>query len=213
MPMSPNPSGNDAGSTGMNGHTDMVDRKLTPQQILRRKAAGEPLHPDEIPERHRRIISVLLNNSIGALIRVANMFSQRGFNLESVAVGETEDPSISRMTVVTLGNRRQVGQVIRQLNNLVDTLHVVDLTDEEFVERELCLIKVRYTPESRPEIIDYVKIFKGKVIDITHATMTFEITGPTKKINAFVEMMRPHGIEEVMRSGRIALRRALVHGG
>ncbi|HEX7071429.1 MAG TPA: acetolactate synthase small subunit [Rhodothermales bacterium] len=188
-------------------------KPYTPQQLLRKKKFGEPLTPDDHEQVNRHVITVLLENSIGALNRVANMFSQRGFNLESVAVGETDDPGVARITLVTTGNDRIVAQVIRQLNNLIDTLIVEDLTDEEFVERELCLLKVRYNPETRGEIMSNNDIFRGKVIDITPDTMTFELTGPTKKINAFVAMMQPYGIVEVARSGRVAMRRSLIYGG
>jgi acetolactate synthase-1/3 small subunit len=187
---------------------------LTPQQIFRKQAAGEPIQPGEEEQVHRHVITVLLENSIGALNRVANMFSARGFNLESVAVGETDDANTSRMTLVTTGNDRIIGQVIRQLNNLVDTLVVDDLTQSEYVERELCLLKVSYSTDTRAELMDIVDIFRGKVVNITPETMTFELTGPTTKINAFVGMMRPHGIVEVARSGRVAMRRnmAFEHG-
>ena len=188
-------------------------KPLTPQQLLRKKKFGEPLTADDAEQVHRHIITVLVNNSIGALNRIANMFSQRGFNLESVAVGETDDAGVARMTLVTTGNDRIIGQVIRQLNNLIDTLSVEDLTSEEHVERELCLLKVRYTSDTRAEIMSNNDIFRGKVIDITAETLTFELTGPTKKINAFVAMMQPFGIQEVARSGRVAMRRALVYGG
>ncbi len=187
-------------------------KPLTPQQLLRKKKFGEPLTPDDREQVNRHVVTVLLENSIGALNRVANMFSQRGFNLESVSVGETDDPSVARITLVTTGSDRIIGQVIRQLNNLIDTLMVEDLTDEEYVERELCLLKVRYDAESRAEIMSNSDIFRGKVIDITPDTISFELTGPAKKINAFVAMMRPYGIVEVARSGRVAMRRALVYG-
>jgi acetolactate synthase I/III small subunit len=190
----------------------MATKTLTPQQIIRRKAAGEPIHHDDVELIQRHIITVLLENSIGALNRVSNMFSQRGFNLESVSVGETDDATISRLTLVTTGNARIIGQVLRQLVNLVDTLKVEDLTTEEYVERELCLIKVRYTTTNRPEIMDTVTIFRGKVVDITPDSMTFEVTGPAKKINALIGLMRPYGIQEVARSGRVAMRRSLVYG-
>ncbi|HET6567912.1 MAG TPA: acetolactate synthase small subunit [Rhodothermales bacterium] len=191
----------------------MAVKTLTPQQILRKQKSGEPTNPGEPEQIHRHVISVLVENSIGALNRVANMFSQRGFNLESVAIGETDDAGVSRMTLVTTGNDRIIGQVLRQLNNLIDTLRVEDLTAEEYVERELCLIKVRYTSENRSEIMDLAtNVFLGKVVDITHDTMTFELTGPTKKINAFVGLMRHHGIVEVARSGRVAMRRSLIFG-
>lgn len=187
-------------------------KPYTPQQLLRKKKFGEPLTADDREQVHKHVITVLLENSIGALNRIANMFSQRGFNLESVSVGETDDPGVARITLVTTGNDRLIGQVIRQLNNLIDTLIVEDLTDEEYVERELCLLKVRFHPETRAEIMSNSDIFRGKVIDITSDTLTFELTGPTKKINAFVAMMQPYGIVEVARSGRVAMRRSLVYG-
>ncbi len=190
----------------------MITLDLTPQQIVRKQKAGEPVHPDDPAQTHRHVITVLVENSIGALNRIANMFSQRGFNLESVAVGETEDGTVARMTLATTGNDRIIGQVLRQLDNLIDTLEVDDLTGQEHVERELCLVRVRYSQENRAELMDMGNVFGGKVIDMTHATITFELTGPTTKINAFVGLMRPHGIVEVARSGRVAMRRDLVFG-
>lgn len=190
----------------------MATKTLTPQQILRKQKSGEPTNPGEPEQVHRHVISVLVENSIGALNRVANMFSQRGFNLESVAIGETDDAGVSRMTLVTTGNDRIIRQVLRQLNNLIDTLRVEDLTEEEYVERELCLIKVHYTAETRPEIMDTATVFLGKVVDITHDSMTIELTGPAKKINAFVGLVRHHGIIEIARSGRVAMRRSLIFG-
>ena len=182
---------------------------LTSQQIIRKKAAGEPIEPDEAAMVHKHTITVLVENSIGAFIRVVNMFSARGFNLESVAVGETDDPTISRMNIVTTGNDRIIAQVLRQLNRLIDTIDVDDVTGSDFVERELCLLKVNYTKENRAEIMDVATtIFRGKVVDITTDTITFELTGPTQKIDAFVNLMRPHGIVEVARSGRVAMRRS-----
>lgn len=185
---------------------------LTPQQIIRRKAQGEPIDPEERKREHRHIIAVLVENSIGALNRVINLFSARGFNLESVTVGETDDATISRMTIVTTGDDRIIAQVNRQLNRLVDVLQVEDLTSSEVVERELCLLKVRYNSENRSEMMDTLEIFRGKVVDVTTETMTFELTGPSKKINAFIGMMRSHGIEEIARSGRVAMRRSLQFG-
>lgn len=185
---------------------------LTPQQIIRKKAQGEPIYPDEAKREHRHIIAVLVENTIGALNRVINLFSARGFNLESVAVGETDEPSISRMTIVTTGDDRIIAQVNRQLERLVDVLEVKDLTERANVERELCLLKIEYTSENRSELMDTLEIFRGKVVDVTAETMTFELTGPTKKINAFIGMMRPHGIVEIARSGRVAMQRSLQFG-
>ncbi len=190
----------------------MPSTTLTPQQIIRKNAAGEPLSPDEPKRVSRHIIAVLVENSIGALNRIVNMFSARGFNLESVAVGETDDPTVSRLTIVTTGDDRIIAQVNRQLNRLVDVLDVQDLTDQEYVERELCLLKVAYSQENRSELMGTLEIFRGKVVDVTTETMTFELTGPTKKINAFIGMMKPHGIKEIARSGRVAMCRALQFG-
>ena len=166
----------------------MALKDLTPQQVLRKRHSGEPMFPDENPQVHRHVISVLLENHDGALNRVVSMFSARGFNLESVAVGETEDPSISRLTLVTTGNDRIIAQVNRQLNRLIDTLEVMDMSAEPHVERELCVLKVSYTSENRAEIMDTVEIFRGKAIDINSDTMIFEVTGPWRKINAFVDL-------------------------
>ena len=185
---------------------------LTPQQIIRKKAQGEPIYPDETKQENRHIIAVLVENTIGALNRVINLFSARGFNLESVAVGETDDPSVSRMTIVTTGDDRIIAQVNRQLERLVDVLESTDLTEVEYVERELCLLKVNYTSENRSELMDTLEIFRGKVVDVTAETMTFELTGPTKKLNAFIGMMRSHDIVEIARSGRVAMRRSLQFG-
>lgn len=185
---------------------------LTEQQVLRKKMFGEPVHEDDTDEAQRHLIAVHIKNTIGALNRVANMFSARGFNLESVAVGKSDEDGVARMTLATIGNDRIIAQVIRQLDGLVDTLEVEDLTDAEHVERELCLLKMRYTDGNRAEIMNTLDIFQGTVVDVKPGTMTFELTGPTKKINAFLGMMRSHEIVEVARSGRVAMRRPLYYG-
>lgn len=188
------------------------EETITRQQIRRKRKFGEPILPEEENEtdqEHRHILAVELENTIGALNRVTNLFSARGFNLESVAVGETEDPSVARLTLVTVGNDRIVAQITRQLDGLVNTLDVTDLTDAEHVERELCLLKVRYTSETRSEVLDIKDIFRGRVVNVTPETMILEVTGPNKKINAFIGMMQSHGIEEVARSGQVAMHRAL----
>ncbi len=180
---------------------------LTPQQIKRKKAAGEPIEPGEDELIRQHTITVLVENSIGSLIRVINMFAARGFNIESITVGPTDDLTVSRMHIVTTGNQRIIAQILRQLSRLVDTIEVEDLTGINFVERELCLVKVQYTPQSRAEIMDVNTVFRGKVVDITPNAFTFELTGPTPKIDAFINMMRPHQIMEVARSGRVAMQR------
>ena len=181
---------------------------LTPQQLIRKRAAGEPVEPGGPPQSQQHIINVLVENSMGALIRVVNMFSARGFNLDSVTVGVTEDSTISRMCIVTRGNDRVISQIIRQLNRLVDTIAVYDVTGTDFVERELCMIKVRCTGEKRSEVLQINEIFRGRVVDVTPDILALEIVGPTKKVDAFVNLMSTHGIEEVARSGRVAMQRA-----
>ena len=181
---------------------------LTPQQLIRKRAAGEPVEPGAPPQIHQHIINVLLENSMGALIRVVNMFSARGFNLDSVTVGVTDDPTISRLCIVTRGNDRVISQILRQLNRLVDTIEVDDVTGTDFVERELCMIKIRCSGEKRSEVLQINEIFRGRVVDVTPDILALEIVGPTKKVDAFVNLMRTHGIVEVARSGRVAMQRA-----
>jgi acetolactate synthase-1/3 small subunit len=159
---------------------------------------------------HRHVIIVLAENTIGALNRVVNLFSQRGFNLESLSVGETADPTVSRMTIVTTGNDRIIGQVLRQLDNLVDTRLVDDVTTIDYVERELSLVKVACDASNRGALMELVNIFRGKVVNITHDDLTFELTGPTTKINAFIGMLGEYRLLELARSGRVAMRRDLV---
>lgn len=189
-----------------------IPRQATAQQLFRKSTAGEPLHDGDEALQHTHVITVVVENSLGAFNRVSNLFSARGFNLHSVAVGVTEDPALSRMTIVTSGNDRIIGQVVNQLKKLIDTREVVDLTDLPYVERELCLVNVRYTKDTRAELMDVIEIFRGKVVNITPDSMTVELTGPTKKVNAFVALMAPMGIVEVARSGCIAMHRELVYG-
>jgi acetolactate synthase-1/3 small subunit len=190
-------------------HPTAAPPALTPQQLFRKQAAGEGLSPDEPDAAHRHVIVVTMENTIGALNRVANLFSARGFSLESVSVGITESQT-ARMTLVTTGNDRIIGQVLQQLNNLVDTLHVDDVTEEAHVERELCLVKVAASAAERPALTGVADIFRANVVNITPDSMTFEVTGPPTKINAFIGMMREYDVREVARSGRVAMRRHLV---
>jgi acetolactate synthase-1/3 small subunit len=158
----------------------------------------------------KHTISLLLENKFGALNRVAGMFSAKGYNLESITVGPTEDSSVSRMTIVTKGDDAIIEQIIKQLNKLIDTLKVVDLTYESFMERELALIKIATTPENRSEIMQVVEIFQGKIIDISHKTITVEATGSGQKVDAIIKMLKPFHIKEIARTGRVALKREFV---
>jgi len=152
-------------------------------------------------------ISVLVVNRFGVLSRISGLFSGRGFNIESLNVAETNDPDISRMTIVTIGDDAKVEQITKQLNKLVDVIKVVDLTNENYVDRELILVKMNAEPRVREEILRVVEIFRAKVVDVSASTYTIEITGNQSKIDGFLDLLRPLGIKEIVRSGRIAVSR------
>lgn len=155
----------------------------------------------------KRTISVLVENTFGAFDRVATMFSGKGFNIHSISIGQTEIPEVSRMTIVTEGDNQILDQVTKQLNRLIDTIKVVDLSNEAKTVRELALIKVNYESSSLDEIKNLSDIFRGKVVDINNKTVTLEITGPPEKIEAAVNVFVPFGIKEMARSGTVALKR------
>ena len=155
----------------------------------------------------KRTISVLVENTFGAFDRVATMFSGKGFNIHSISIGQTEIPEVSRMTIVTEGDNQILDQVTKQLNRLIDTIKVVDLSSEAKTVRELALIKVNYESSSLDEIKNLSDIFRGKVVDINNKTVTLEITGPPEKIEAAVNVFIPFGIKEMARSGTVALKR------
>lgn len=156
----------------------------------------------------RHTISVLVSNEFGVLSRIAGLFSGRGFNIESLSVAETLDPDVSRMTIVTTGDDNVLEQVNKHLNKLVNVLKVHDFTGEAHIERELALIKVNLTVENRSEILSIADIFRAKVVDVAAKSYTVEITGDEEKINAITELMRPFGIKEIVRTGRIAMARS-----
>ena len=149
----------------------------------------------------RHIISVLLENETGALSRVSGLFSQRGFNIESLTVAQTNDPGLSRMTIVSTGNDRVLEQIVKQLNKLIEIVKVSDLTSQDHVERELMLVKVCPTNKDELEIKQLVDIFSCKIVDVTEKTYTIEISGKTKKINAFLNALDSAIIMEVSRTG------------
>jgi len=156
----------------------------------------------------KHTISVLVENHFGVLARVSGMFSARGYNIDSLCVGETEDPTASRMTVVVRGDDRVLEQIVKQLNKLVEVIEVRDLTRESYVERELVMIKVAAEGARRSEITDIANIFRAKVVDISAGAITVEVTGSQGKVQAFIDMMRPFGIRELVRTGRIAIARS-----
>lgn len=155
----------------------------------------------------RHTLSALLVNQPGVLAKVTTLFSGRGFNIESLSVAETLDPSISRMTIVTRGNSQVIEQVTKQLNKLVDVIKVVDLFDTDYVDREMILIKVTAEPSSRAEILRIADIFRGKIVDVTPKSYTIEVTGDEGKIRAIITLLKPLGIKEVVRTGRVAISR------
>lgn len=155
----------------------------------------------------RHTISVLVENKFGVLSRVAGLFSGRGFNIESLSVGETLDPQVSLMTIVTSGDDQIVEQITKQLNRLIDVIKVIDFMEIDHVEREMILVKVAPKKEDRQDVLRLAEIFRGKVVDSGPMTYTVEITGDEKKINAFVELMKPYGIKEFVRTGRVAIAR------
>lgn len=156
----------------------------------------------------RHIISVLVENHFGVLARVSGLFSARGYNIDSLCVAETGDPSISRMTVVVQGDERVLEQIVKQLNKLVETIEVRDLTCEDHVERELLLIKVQAGPEQRSEIIEISTIFLAKVVDLGRDAMIVEVTGSSGKVTAFLDMLQPFGILDMVRTGKVAMGRS-----
>jgi acetolactate synthase-1/3 small subunit len=158
-------------------------------------------------EPRKHTISVLVENRFGVLSRVAGLFSARGYNIESLSVGETLDPAVSRMTLVVTGDEFVIEQVMKQLHKLIDVIKVSDLTDDSHVERELVLLRVNAEPQHRAEILRTVDIFRAKVIDVTQISFILEATGDTGKIEALIELLRPMGIQEIVRTGRVAIAR------
>jgi acetolactate synthase-1/3 small subunit len=153
-------------------------------------------------------ISVLVENHFGVLARISGLFSARGYNIDSLCVGETEDPTTSRMTVVVHGDDRVVDQIVNQLNKLVEVIEVVDLTKRTFVERELVMVKIAADKQARTELLEIATIFRAKVVDVSSNSLSLECTGSEAKLRAFIDMMRPYGIVELARTGRIALARS-----
>lgn len=153
-------------------------------------------------------ISVLVENQFGVLARISGLFSARGYNIDSLCVGTTQDPTVSRMTVVVQGDDRVLTQIINQLERLVEVIEVLDLTKERFVERELVLMKTAADSKRRTELLEIVNIFRAKVVDISADSTTIEVTGSDEKLRAFIDMMRPFNIKELARTGKIALARS-----
>jgi len=158
-------------------------------------------------EPRKHTIAILVENKFGVLSRVAGLFSARGYNIESLSVGETLDPTVSRMTIVVRGDEFVIEQVTKQLHKLIDVIKVSDLTDDSHVERELVLVRVNAEPQQRAEILRTADIFRAKVIDVTAVSFVLEATGDEAKIEALIELLRPMGIQELVRTGKVAIAR------
>jgi acetolactate synthase-1/3 small subunit len=158
-------------------------------------------------EQERHILSILVDNQAGVLSRIAGLFSSRGFNIESLCVAETTDPLISRIVLVTVGDMYIVEQIKKQLNKLINVIKVMDFTGTKFVQREMALIKVRAKPEQRAEILRIVDIFRSRVVDVSAEYFTIEVTGVGDKVAAFLRLLKPFDIKEIVKTGAIALAR------
>jgi acetolactate synthase I/III small subunit len=156
---------------------------------------------------HRHTLSVLVENKPGVLTRIAGMFARRGYNIHSLAVGPTEDERVSRLTLVVGTEAVQLEQIIKQLNKLVNVLKIVELDEEAAIEREMQLVKVNADPAIRSQIIEIAEVFRAKIVDVDHDSITIEVAGNPGKLEAIVELLQPYGIRELVRSGTIALAR------
>ncbi len=155
----------------------------------------------------RHVISALVQNQPGVLAHVASMFAARGFNIDSLVVGRTEDSSLSRMTIVVVGDDRVLEQVRKQLAKVVPVVKVRDFTNVASVDRDLMLIRVHASSEKRPQVVDLVNLFRGRVVDVARSSLIVELAGPEDKLEAFIDLVRPYGIQELARTGVIAMQR------
>ena len=155
----------------------------------------------------KHVISAIVQNESGVLAHVASMFAARGYNIDSLVVGRTEDPTLSRMTIVVVGDDRILEQVRKQLEKLITTIRVRDFTTGEYVERDLMLVRVHTLPEKRAEVLALVDLFRGKVVDVSRSSVMVELAGAEEKVEAFLDLVRPYGIRELARTGVIAMQR------
>src|ERR1041384_5242445 len=160
---------------------------------------------DEASMRHT--LSVLVENKFGVLTRISGLFSGRGFNIDTLNVAPTQDPTQSRMTVVVKGDDTVLEQITKQLNKLVEVIKVQDFRDGEYVDRELVLVKIGVDTKSRPEVMQICDIFRAKIVDVAHKALTVELTGNESKIGAFLELMEAFGIRDITRTGKVAIDR------
>jgi acetolactate synthase-1/3 small subunit len=156
----------------------------------------------------RHTLSVLVENKFGVLSRVAGLFSGRGYNIESLCVAPTMDPTVSQMTIVTTGDDAVIEQVCKQLNKLIDVIKVWDVTGKNYIDREMVMVRVTARKDNRDEILRIVQIFEGKVVDVGDNTITLEANGDETKMETLLNMLKPHGVRELVRTGRVAMIRA-----
>ncbi|MFO1422346.1 MAG: acetolactate synthase small subunit [Candidatus Competibacteraceae bacterium] len=156
---------------------------------------------------NRHLISILMENEAGALSRVANLFSARGYNIESLTVAPTDDPTLSRLTLATCGNEQIIEQIVKQLNKLIDVVKLIDLSETDAIERELMLVKTKASGEQRAEMMRLAEIFGGRILDVTEATYTIELTGAGNKLDNFLRAVEKDAILEVVRSGATGIAR------
>jgi acetolactate synthase I/III small subunit len=155
----------------------------------------------------KHVLAILVENKPGVLARIAGLFARRGFNIDTLAVGPTDDPNVSRITLTLDGAVHPIDQVTKQLHKLVNVLKIRDMEPDETIAREMALFKVTSAVESRAEIMQFAEIFRAKIVDVSRRTMTIEVTGSADKIEAFERMIRPHGLVEMVRTGEIAIAR------
>ncbi len=161
----------------------------------------------------RHVISALVQNQPGVLAHVAQMFAARGFNIDSLVVGRTEDPLLSRMTIVVIGDDKVLEQVRKQLGKIVTVVKVRDFADVDYVERDLMLVRAHVVPEKRPEVVELVNLFRGRVVDVARNSFLIELSGTEEKVEAFIDLLRPYGIRELARTGAIAMSRGQQRNG
>ena len=153
----------------------------------------------------KRTLSILVENQSGVLARVAGLFSRRGFNIESLSVAPTADPTLSRIPLVPLVDEKELEQLTKQLHKLVDVVKISDITEDDHIERELALIKVAAQPSNRQEILQVVDIFRARVVDVSERSVVVEVTGDQAKVDAMEQLLRPYGIREMVRTGKVAM--------
>jgi len=166
-----------------------------------------PKNSDKTVSEQKHTFSILVENKFGVLAKVASLFSARGYNIDSLCVGVTQDPSVSRITLVTSGDVKILEQIRKHLSKLIDTIKVLEMDETHSAERELVLVKVAAPKDKRSEVLQIVDIFRAHTIDISSDTLVIEVTGDSGKIRAILELLRPHGIKEIARTGKVALSR------